>query len=83
MQRRQQLSGSAATKPEALKLESRLLREVMAGLDTDITVRRLVAEWWASEPRLAPTAKMSYRENFDRHVLPIIGDRKVSEFRLD
>ena len=80
-QRRRQLSGSAATKPEALKLESCLLREVMAGLDTDITVRRLVAEWWASEPRLAPTTKTNYRENLDRHVLPIIGDRKVIELR--
>ena len=80
-QRRRQLSGSAATKADALKLESRFLREAVAGLDTDITVRKLVAEWWASEPRLAPTTKMNYRENLDRHVLPIIGDRKVSELR--
>lgn len=80
-QRRRQLSGSAATKADALKLESRFQRDVVAGLDTDITVRKLVAEWWASEPRLAPTTKMNYRENLDRHVLPIIGDRKVSELR--
>ena len=80
-QRRRQLSGSAPTKAEALKLESRLVREVVAGLDADITVRMLVAEWWASVPRLAATTKVNYRANVDRHVLPIIGDRKVNELR--
>src|SRR5688500_19041063 len=77
--RRRQLSGSAATKSEALQLERRFMREVDAGLDADIPVRALVEEWWASEPRLAPTTKLNYRENLNRHILPILGDRKVAE----
>ena len=80
-QRRLQLSGSAATKPEALKLERELMRRAVESATPDLTIRQLVKEFWASDPRLAATTRANYRANLDSHVLPIIGDRRCSEIR--
>lgn len=80
-QRRRQLSGSAATKAQAPQLERRLIASAVDGLAADITVARLISEWWASQPRLAATTKSNYRSNLERHVLPVLGKRKVSEVR--
>jgi hypothetical protein len=46
-----------------------------------LTVRRLVEEWWRSEPRLVATTQASYCVNLDNHVLPILGEKKVAEIR--
>jgi integrase len=80
-QRRLQLSASAATKAEARKVERELMRRAVARAAPDLTVRQLVAEWWASNPRLAATTKSNYRGNLESHVLPVIGDRRISEIR--
>jgi integrase len=80
-QQRRQLSGSAATRAEALEVERRLLRQAADSINTNLTVEQLVREWWASGPRLAATTKSNYRSNLERHVLPILGQRKVKEMR--
>jgi integrase len=40
-----------------------------------------VAEWWAAEPRLAPTTTLNYRGVLNNHILPALGDRKVADLR--
>jgi integrase len=80
-QRRRQLSGSAATKQEELELERRLMNAVAKRLNPDITLERVVAEFWAAGPRLAPTTKLNYRSNLDLHILPVLGNRKVADIR--
>lgn len=78
---RRQLSGSAASKAEALRLERALLAQTAERLAPRIILRQLVAEWWQSGPRLAPSTRANYRMNLDRHVLPLLGSRQVSEIR--
>jgi hypothetical protein len=80
-QRRLQLSGSAATKADALKLQREFMRRAVEGSTPDPTIRQLVEEFWASDPRLAATTRANYRANLDRHVVPILGDRRCSEIR--
>lgn len=80
-QQRRQLSGSAATRQAAVQLERELYARVVDGLSADITLEKLVEEWWASSPRLAATTRANYRSNLERHVVPILGQRKVSEIR--
>jgi hypothetical protein len=46
-----------------------------------ITLSRLVEEWWASRPRLAPTTRANYRDHLDNHILPVLGEKRVEEIR--
>ena len=79
--KRRQLSGSARSLPEARALERRLLAESAAAPASSATLAMLVAEWWASGPRLAATTRANYRGNLDKHILPALGDKKVGELR--
>ena len=79
--KRRQLSGSASSLTEARALERRLLADSVASAPSAATVAMLVDEWWASRPRLAATTRSNYRGNLDKHILPVLGDRKVSEVR--
>lgn len=79
--KRHQLSGSAATEREAQALERKLRLQAEAGVDGRILLRDLVAEWWASGPRLAPTTEVNYRGNLDKHILPVLGDKRADEIR--
>jgi integrase len=78
---RRQLSGSAPTEREAVKLERQLRLQAQGGVVGNITLDRLVKEWWASKPRLAPTTQVNYRDNLDNHILPDLGEKRVSEIR--
>ena len=78
---RRQLSGSAASKAEASRLERALLAQAAERVAPRITLRQVVAEWWQSGPRLAPSTRANYRMNLDRHILPLLGSRQVSEIR--
>ena len=79
--RRYQLSGSAASEREAVRLERQLRFQAADGSGAAVTLRQLVDEWRASRPRLAPTTVVNYRDNLENHILPVLGDRKVSELR--
>lgn len=79
--RRAQLSGSAATEREAVALERRLRLQVTSGVPEHATLGEVVAQWWAREACLAPTTRANYRQNLDRHVLPVLGDRRIEEIR--
>lgn len=78
---RRQLSGSAATEREAVRLERQLRLQAQGGVVGNITLARLVREWWASKPRLAPTTQANYRDNLDKHILPALGEKRVSDIR--
>jgi integrase len=78
---RRQLSGSAETEREAVKLERQLRLQAQGGVVGNITLARLVKEWWASKPRLAPTTQANYRDNLDRHIIPALGEKRVSDIR--
>ena len=78
---RRQLSGSAATKRDAEKLERQLRGQAEDGVLGSITIRKLVEEWWRSAPRLAATTQANYRDNLDNHILPMLGGKKVEEIR--
>lgn len=80
-QKRRQLSRSAATQEAAIELERRLRAQVAYGRSGEITLESLVEEWWKTGPRLAATTRANYRSNLERHVVPILGDRKVQETR--
>ena len=79
--RRQQLSGSAPTEREAVKLERRLRLQAEDGASGTITLAALVDEWWRSRPRLAATTVVNYRDNLENHILPVLGVRKVNDLR--
>jgi integrase len=79
--RRHQLSGSAATERDAAALERQLRLQIERGVSGRLTLGDLVDEWWGRESRLAPTTRANYRQNLDRHVLPILGDHRVEELR--
>jgi hypothetical protein len=78
---RRQLSGSATTEREAVRLERRLRLQVQGGAVGTITLADLVTEWWASKPRLAPTTQANYRDNLDNHILPVLGSKRVEDIR--
>jgi integrase len=78
---RRQLSGSATTEREAVRLERRLRLQVQGGVVGTITLADLVTEWWASKPRLAPTTQANYRDNLDNHILPVLGSKRVEDIR--
>jgi integrase len=78
---RRQLSGSAASEREAVKLERQLRPQAQGGVVGNITLARLVQEWWASKPRLAPTTQANYRDNLDKHIIPALGGKRVSDIR--
>jgi integrase len=78
---RRQLSGSASTEREAVKLERQLRLQAQGGVVGNITLARLVNEWWASKPRLAPTTQANYRDNLDKHIIPALGEKRVSDIR--
>ncbi|MST31666.1 hypothetical protein GHK86_02840 [Acidimicrobiaceae bacterium USS-CC1] len=78
---RRQPSGSAATEREAVRLERTFRLQAQDGASGDITLARLVEEWWASQPRLAATTRVNDRDDLDNHILPALGSRKVWELR--
>jgi len=78
---RRQLSGSATTEREAVRLERQLRLQARAGAVGSITLSRLVEEWWASKPRLAPTTRANYRDQLDNHILPVLGGKRVEDIR--
>ena len=78
---RRQLSGSAATEREAVRLERQLRLQASVGAVGSITLSRLVEEWWASKPRLAPTTQANYRDHLDNHILPVLGRKSVEDVR--
>jgi hypothetical protein len=57
--KRHQLSGSAKIEREAVAFERTLRLQAEAGANGRILLRDLVAEWWASGPRLSPTTEVS------------------------
>jgi integrase len=79
--KRHQLSGSAPTEREAVKLERQLRLQAESGVRENITFRKLVDEWWASPPRLAATTAANYQSNLDKHVLPVLEDKRVNDIR--
>ncbi|HWL41570.1 MAG TPA: site-specific integrase [Ilumatobacter sp.] len=79
--KRTQLSGSAATEKEAVALERRLRLLAESGVDGRMTIRQLVAEWRESDLSLAPTTLANYYHNQDKHILPVLGDKRVEEIR--
>jgi hypothetical protein len=79
--RRRQLSGTAASEDEATALEAELRRRAAGDTTGDPSMAALIEERWSSNPRQAATTRVSYRQLLDRHVLPWIGDRSVSEMR--
>jgi hypothetical protein len=79
--KRQQLAGTASTEREAVALERRLRLQADAGQGSRIVLRDLVAEWWASGPRLSPTTEVNYRGNLDKHILPALGGKRADEIR--
>lgn len=79
--KRLQLSGSAATRREAVVLERELRDRVEYGQAADPRLADVVELWWASRPRLAPTTAVNYRGNLANHILPVLGTRRISELR--
>jgi integrase len=79
--RRHQLSGSAKTEREAVRLERALRLQAEGGVVRLATLSDVVEEWWATSPRLAATTRANYRGNLDCHVLPVLGRRKVADIR--
>lgn len=57
---RRQLSGSAASKAEALRVERALIAQAAERVAPRIMLRQVVAEWWQSGPRLAPSTRANY-----------------------
>jgi len=78
---RRQLSGSAVTEREAVKLERQLRIETEGGVVGSLNLARLVEEWWQSVPRLAATTQANYRANLQNHILLLLGDKKVADIR--
>ncbi|MGI8792162.1 MAG: N-terminal phage integrase SAM-like domain-containing protein [Acidimicrobiales bacterium] len=79
-----QLSGIATSAKAARLLESELRERAGDTRDRgsgDTTLARLIEQWWAAGPALAPTTRKNYRENIDRHILPALGDRKLKAIR--
>ncbi|MFT3853743.1 MAG: phage integrase SAM-like domain-containing protein [Ilumatobacteraceae bacterium] len=79
--KRTQLSGSAASEKEAVALERRLRLLAESGVDGRMTIRQLVAEWRQSDPSVAPTTLANYYYSQDKHILPVLGDKRVEEIR--
>jgi hypothetical protein len=81
--KRSQLSGTAATEREAVRLErqQRLQAQGQKAGSVTVTLAQLVAEWWASGPDLAPTTALNYWGVVDNHILPVLGERKVGDVR--
>ena len=79
--RRLQLSGSAKSEREAVRLERDLRLQADNQVTGTVTLSRVVEEWWESRPRLAPTTVVNYRDNLKNHILPVLGARKVGELR--
>ena len=79
--RRLQLSGSAKSEREAVRLERDLRLQADNHVTGTVTLSRVVEEWWESRPRLAPTTVLNYRNNLKNHILPVLGARKVGELR--
>jgi integrase len=79
--KRRQWSGSAASKTEAQQLERRLMVQSVGAPPTTVTLSTLVVEWWGSPLRLAPTTRLNYRSNLNRHILPALGSTKVADIR--
>jgi integrase len=78
---RRQLSESAATERDAVRIERQLRLQARAGAVGSIALSRLVEEWWASKPRLAPTTQANYRDHLDNHILPVLGRKSVEDVR--
>lgn len=79
--RRKQLSGSAATEREAVRLERQFRLQAEGQSPASITLAELVGQWWSSSPNLAATTVVNYRGNLENHILPVLGNRKVGDLR--
>ena len=79
--RRRQLSGSAKTERDAVRLERTLRLQAEDGVAATATLSDVAEEWWATSPRLAATTQANYRDNLDCHILPMLGRRKVADIR--
>jgi integrase len=79
--RRRQLSGSAVSEREAVAVERQLRLQVAKGFHDQVTLATVVGEWWASGPRLAATTRVNYRQTLDKHIIPVLGAKKVADIR--
>ncbi len=79
--KRRQLSGSARTEREAVRLERELRLQAEGQATGAITLSELVNRWWADGPDLAATTVVNYRGNLNNHILPLLGNRKVGDLR--
>lgn len=56
--------------------------EARDAIRADLTVRQAVALWLAEGTGgIKPSTRATYRSGFERHVLPLIGDRKLKSLR--
>ena len=78
---RLQLSGSAATERDAVRLERDLRLQAEGRMAAGAKLAAVVEEWWASRPKLAPTTAVNYRHNLESHILPVLGARKLVDIR--
>jgi hypothetical protein len=78
---RRQLSGSAVTEREAVRLERRLRLQDPGWRRRRHHLSRLVEDWWASKPRLGPTTRANDRDHLDSHILPVLGRKSVEDVR--
>jgi hypothetical protein len=79
--KRSQLSGSAPSEREAVKLDRELRLQAEGSVSANVRLSDVVEEWWSSGPRLAATTLANYRDNLDNHILPLLGGKKVGEIR--
>lgn len=86
---RLQLSGTAATRKDAIAAKAEVMRQREAGMldgDRTITVGQYLEDWYrrrtvdAETPLRASTAK-SYRDHLDRFWLPLIGRIRLRDLR--
>jgi integrase len=72
------------TRAEADKACARLVTEVGAGFhaNADHTVGELVNRWFAhASPDFSPYTVRDYRSTIDRHIVPLLGERKIGRVR--
>jgi integrase len=79
--KRIQFAGTVDSEAEARALEHRLQLRAEADPNGRMPLWVLVEEWWDSGPRLAATTVMNYRSNLAKHILPVLGDRRIEELR--
>jgi integrase len=79
--KRSQLSRSAPTEREAVRLERQLRLQAEGSVTGNVRLSDVVDDSWSRGPRLAATTLANYRDNLDNHILPVLGGKKVGEIR--